>query len=82
MDAPIHTNLERVLEIDLPQKDEECRVSAETYQLTCCICYQERLDGQIPSRTGDNPQCGQSFHSFCLYEVIFYHNLNNEKLYI
>nr|SVE70128.1 EOG090X0G12 [Eubosmina coregoni] len=65
--SPIHTNLERLLEINLPRK-EDCQVSAETYQSTCCICYQERLEGQVPSCTCDNPQCGQSFHIFCLYE--------------
>jgi len=64
-DEAIHTNLERLLELDLPQKDSQ---QSENFDVTCCICYSDRLNGQVPSRTCDNPKCGQSFHIFCLYE--------------
>nr|SVE93948.1 EOG090X0G12 [Scapholeberis mucronata] len=66
-DSPIHENLERLLEISLPLK-QSLGENNEEYEVTCCICYSERLDGQVPSRTCDNPQCGQSFHIYCLYE--------------
>ena len=62
----IHTNLERLLEVDLPQKNSQ---QSEDFNVTCCICYSDRLNGQVPSRTCDNPKCGQSFHIYCLYEV-------------
>jgi len=65
-DEAIHTNLERLLEVNLPQKDSQ---QSENFDVTCCICYSDRLNGQVPSRTCDNPKCGQSFHIYCLYEV-------------
>jgi len=64
-DIAIHINLERLLEVELPQKDKE---QSENFDVTCCICYSDRLNGQVPSRTCDNPKCGQSFHIYCLYE--------------
>nr|SVE82793.1 EOG090X0G12 [Daphnia magna] len=66
-DLPINTNLERLLEISLPLK-QTLDMGTENYEVTCCICYSERLNGEVPSRTCDNPNCGQSFHIFCLYE--------------
>nr|SVE92091.1 EOG090X0G12 [Daphnia sinensis] len=66
-DLPINTNLERLLEISLPLK-QTLDMGTENYEVTCCICYSERLNGEVPSRTCDNPSCGQSFHIFCLYE--------------
>nr|SVE75456.1 EOG090X0G12 [Daphnia dolichocephala] len=66
-DLPIHANLETLLEISLPSK--QCiAMGTENYEVTCCICYSERLNGEVPSRTCDNPNCGQSFHIYCLYE--------------
>lgn len=67
-DLPIHTNLERLLEISLPMK-QTLQQDNENHEVTCIICYSERLNGEVPSRTCDNPQCGQSFHIYCLYEV-------------
>nr|SVE92719.1 EOG090X0G12 [Megafenestra aurita] len=66
-ELPIHVNLERLLEITLPLKDN-LETKLENHEVTCCICYSERLNGQVPSRTCDNSQCGQSFHTYCLYE--------------
>nr|SVE78563.1 EOG090X0G12 [Daphnia lumholtzi] len=66
-DLPINTNLERLLEVSLPLK-QTLDMGNENYEVTCCICYSERLNGEVPSRTCDNPNCGQSFHIFCLYE--------------
>ncbi|XP_046460014.1 E3 ubiquitin-protein ligase FANCL-like [Daphnia pulex] len=66
-DFPITTNLERLLEISLPSK-QTCEQTAESHEVTCCICYSERLNGEVPSRTCDNSHCGQSFHIYCLYE--------------
>nr|SVE73258.1 EOG090X0G12 [Ceriodaphnia reticulata] len=66
-DLPIHTNLERLLEISLPLK-QTFQQDNENHEVTCIICYSERLNGEVPSRTCDNPQCGQSFHIYCLYE--------------
>nr|SVE94567.1 EOG090X0G12 [Simocephalus serrulatus] len=66
-DLPIHVNLEKLLEISLPTK-QTLQADSESNEVTCCICYSERLNGQVPSRTCDNPQCGQSFHIYCLYE--------------
>nr|SVE70749.1 EOG090X0G12 [Daphnia similis]SVE71378.1 EOG090X0G12 [Daphnia similis]SVE72010.1 EOG090X0G12 [Daphnia similis]SVE72637.1 EOG090X0G12 [Daphnia similis] len=66
-DLPINTNLERLLEISLPLK-QTLEMGTENYEVTCCICYSERLNGEVPSRTCDNSNCGQSFHIFCLYE--------------
>ena len=65
-DLAIHTNLQQLLEVNLPLKDSQ---QAESYDVTCCICYSDRLNGEVPSRTCDNSKCGQSFHIFCLYEV-------------
>lgn len=67
-DFPITTNLERLLEISLPLKPT-FKHDAESREVTCCICYSERLNGEVPSRTCDNSHCGQSFHILCLYEV-------------
>nr|SVE93325.1 EOG090X0G12 [Moina brachiata] len=64
---PIHSNLERLLDLTLPSKEER-KDDVDNYDLTCCICYTERLNGEVPSKTCDNPQCGQSFHNYCLYE--------------
>nr|SVE76714.1 EOG090X0G12 [Daphnia longispina] len=66
-DFPITTNLERLLEISLPLKPT-FKHNAESREVTCCICYSERLNGEVPSRTCDNSHCGQSFHILCLYE--------------
>ena len=72
-DEPIHSNLERILEIELPCRAEEGLGANNNqegeFEVMCCICYSTRLEGQVPSRTCDNPQCGQSFHTYCLYEV-------------
>ena len=67
-DFPITTNLEKLLEISLPLKPT-FKHNAESREVTCCICYSERLNGEVPSRTCDNSHCGQSFHILCLYEV-------------
>nr|SVE76088.1 EOG090X0G12 [Daphnia hispanica] len=66
-DLPINTNLERLLEISLPLK-QTIDQGIENYEVRCCICYSERLNGEVPSRTCDNPNCGESFHIYCLYE--------------
>lgn len=70
-DFPITTNLERLLEISLPLKPT-FKHDAESREVTCCICYSERLNGEVPSRTCDNSHCGQSFHILCLYEVAWW----------
>ena len=86
-DEPIHSNLERILEIELPCRAEEGLGANNNqegeFEVMCCICYSTRLEGQVPSRTCDNPQCGQSFHTYCPYEVKSYSlkNYSNNIIY-
>lgn len=71
----VRTNLERLLELTLPRREDRPEAQGDGGgcgfdggEPTCCICYSSRLDGQVPSKTCDNERCGQSFHTFCLYE--------------
>jgi E3 ubiquitin-protein ligase FANCL len=64
----ISVNLEQILDLTLPHK-ETIDQTAEELEVTCCICYSHRLNGEVPSKVCDNTQCGQSFHTYCLYEV-------------
>lgn len=45
------------------------RSSLQQFGAECGICYAYRLDGRIPDKACDNPQCLQLYHPVCLYEV-------------
>ena len=74
----VHTNLEQILNIVLPRKEET--TETETYEVDCSICYSHRLNGHIPSKTCDNVKCAQQFHIACLYEVNISTNLKINQI--
>lgn len=63
--AGLPVNLEALLELPLPAKE---KTAPEQAQAECGICYSHTLDGQLPSKSCDNPKCNQPFHSVCLIE--------------
>jgi len=64
--ASLHANLEMLLEMPLPEKEQ---AREELAVIECGICYSRNLEGQLPSKTCDNPKCNQPFHAVCLIEV-------------
>lgn len=66
-DYTLVQNLERILELEFPQR--ECLEEQEDLNLECAICYSYRLGDQFPTESCDDPAgCGKSFHEACLFE--------------
>ncbi|XP_022093066.1 E3 ubiquitin-protein ligase FANCL-like isoform X2 [Acanthaster planci] len=59
------SNLKALLDIHFPSPQSSRR---EDFNEECGICYSYRLEGAIPDRACDNPQCNKPFHYSCLYE--------------
>ena len=64
-DEPLLTNLERLLDLTLPARDEE---GNEDWSVECGICYSFLLGDQLPTLTCEEPRCCKPFHPTCLYE--------------
>lgn len=64
-DEPLLTNLERLLELNLPARDEE---GNEEWGVECGICYSFLLGNQLPSLICEESRCCKPFHPTCLYE--------------
>lgn len=64
-DEPLLTNLERLLELNLPARDEE---GNEEWGVECGICYSFLLGNQLPSLICEESRCCRPFHPTCLYE--------------
>ncbi|XP_038072051.1 E3 ubiquitin-protein ligase FANCL-like [Patiria miniata] len=59
------SNLKTLLDIQFPSPQSSSR---EDFSEECGICYSYRLEGAIPDRACDNPQCNKPYHYSCLYE--------------
>jgi len=64
-DEPLLTNLERLLDMTLPARDEE---GNEDWGVECGICYSFLLGEQLPTITCEDSRCCKPFHPTCLYE--------------
>lgn len=64
IDLGLATNLERILEIQLPLPSSQ--ESEEIESIDCGICYVYQLGNCLPTEVCD--KCKQPFHTECLYE--------------
>ena len=64
-DEPLLTNLERLLDLTLPARDDE---GSEDWGADCGICYSFLLGDQLPTITCEDSRCCKPFHPTCLYE--------------
>ena len=69
-DDPVHYNLERVLGLELPSKDDTAGASQSGggWNVECGICYNYKLDDKLPTVSCQDEKCCQSYHPSCLYE--------------
>jgi len=66
-DEPLLTNLERLLDLTLPARDDE---GSEDWGVECGICYSFLLGDQLPTITCEDSRCCKPFHPTCLYEYL------------
>lgn len=61
-------NLERVLAMTLPRREEEAGSTQEDMTLECGICYAYRLEDAVPDVLCDLAECSKPYHRACLVE--------------
>ncbi|XP_071786970.1 E3 ubiquitin-protein ligase FANCL-like isoform X2 [Asterias amurensis] len=59
------SNLKSVLNVEFPSPSSSRK---EDFSEECAICLSYHLEGAIPERACDSPQCNKPFHYNCLYE--------------
>ena len=64
-DEGVRHNLERVLQLRFPAREQHAAAAAE-YAVECAICYMYELDGCVPESACDS--CSKPFHKACLAE--------------
>lgn len=62
------SNLEAVLEVELPPPAVLDQSTLDPDSVECGICYVYQLGQSVPTEVCDNERCGQPFHVECLYE--------------
>eukprot|EP01006_Ploeotia_vitrea_P043951 TRINITY_DN66793_c2_g1_i1.p1 TRINITY_DN66793_c2_g1~~TRINITY_DN66793_c2_g1_i1.p1 ORF type:complete len:405 (+),score=25.02 TRINITY_DN66793_c2_g1_i1:44-1258(+) len=63
VNSSVHNNLQRILQLDqgFPKRAKHTETDDQ-----CGICYQLRLEGQLPNKACDN--CATPYHKTCLIE--------------
>ena len=63
--AKIRENIEKILGIKLPKREDD---NEDNNEIECSICFCERLGGELPEIICENPSCAKHFHRSCLLD--------------
>ena len=76
----LHTNLERLMGLELPSRAEASQADGHGYNLECGICYCYKLEDEdsFPTVSCEDKRCCQCYHESCLYEWLI--NLPNCRI--